>query len=456
MVDILVTAYGADPTGGQDSTEAFNAAIDKAKEFNVFQLSSVLDTAVRIVIPQGIYCVSSINASGLVGVDIVGDNNNAAIIYASEQDTPLPVLDLTGSSTCYLSGFVLAGENPDGTPSTVTPSCALLLGSLDSVPGTVTQNHINKVGTLGRFSKSAFVYAGAGETKTTFLTLQNKDPNGHCLYLSANNDLGVESAYQEVHPGPVGMKNNLFFNIEAHSSQEPGGLTPIVVSGTKSTRFDHCNIASSGPYSMEVYGDVEHMSLESPRISTDNGVPASGVLYVHDKLDGVIIDNPMIESNSLVEGAPLIQASTVSGVQNLYLRAVNSEYLIGNAILQAHGSTLQLGSAEANHSTNETVYYGGGASLNASQEDRVALPATNTTLVGARVRHQTAPGAGSLTFTIRKNGEDTPITWTHTGSTTESDQRFTLPVYWGDLLSIKVKATNAGLNEFVWVALLGI
>lgn len=225
MPQISVTSYGADPRGRQDSTAAFNEAIARAKEFDVFALSNELDVAISIYVPRGSYLVSSIDFCGLVAVELIGDSwQSGAIIYGTEQTTPLPILDCTASSSCRIRGLTFAGETPGGDATDVMPSCGILLGNRLDVPGTCTRMNISACGTLGRFSGAGLAAVGASEMVISdSCVFQNKRGDAHGVFISDRNTLGIVSAYEDIHPGPLPGKSNVMEpGTEVHGGQEVG------------------------------------------------------------------------------------------------------------------------------------------------------------------------------------------------------------------------------------------
>lgn len=220
--NISPVSYGADPNGNQDSTAAFNAAIAAAKEYDVFSLSNVLSTAIRIIVPKGIYLVSSINFTNLVGVDFISSAwQSGCIIYGNQQTEPRPILDCTGSSSCSIRGITFAGENTDGSAPNVIPECAVLVANRADVFPTNTRMSISGCGTLGRFSKAAFAFLGASEyVVNSSSVLQNKTA-GHTLYISDSNDLNFHSDYESIHPGSIPGKNGFIGDgVEIHGGSE--------------------------------------------------------------------------------------------------------------------------------------------------------------------------------------------------------------------------------------------
>lgn len=221
--DISVLSFGADPRGNQDSTAAFNAAIAKAKEFDRFQLSGVLDTAVRVIVPKGIYLVSSINFTNLIGVDLISQAwQSGCIIYGNQQTTPGPILDMTASSSCRVAGITFAGENTDGSPPDVVPECAILVANKASVFPTVTRININGCGTLGRFSKAALALIGSSETVVDgSCVFQNRIATARSVYISDSNDLSFSSPYENIYSGSIRGKNNsVVIGVESHGGNE--------------------------------------------------------------------------------------------------------------------------------------------------------------------------------------------------------------------------------------------
>jgi hypothetical protein len=83
-----------------------------------------------------------------------------------------------------------------------------------------------------------------------------------------------------------------------------------------------------------------------------------------------------------------------------------------------------------------------GGSVSAEAEREVVGPTTTITLTGLRATLETAVSGASRVFTVRKNGADTGLTLTFTGSTTELSTTGSVTISSADVWSIE--RTNSG------------
>lgn len=86
---------------------------------------------------------------------------------------------------------------------------------------------------------------------------------------------------------------------------------------------------------------------------------------------------------------------------------------------------------------NATIYVGAFADQTEG-DAQVALPAC--TLTNLNVRRSV--GAGTTTYTVRKNGSDTALTVTLSGSTTTGSSGASVSFAAGDLFTVKIVASG--------------
>lgn len=143
-----------------------------------------------------------------------------------------------------------------------------------------------------------------------------------------------------------------------------------------------------------------------------------------------------------INNSPAIATSSTVGVvkpdnNTIQVQADGTLIAVGGGIVTGSTSALSL---------TGTVYLpigGGGFSSGTEANVDIDAPATST-ISNFFVQLSAAPGVGnSVSFTIRKNGIDTAVTCTISGTNTSAnDTSHTLSVAQGDLLTIKVVPTG--------------
>ena len=229
---VNVVDFGATPDGSADSTQAFHDAI--AATFVPQAKFGPQQTAGDVFVPPGAYKVGSINATDLQGLRLRCIPGTVGL-YADQQSTPMPVLDLAGSSNCEVEGLILAGQQYlNAAAPAVMPTCGFLIA--DTAPGgRSTKNTIRKCGTVGWFLHAAMLLRGATDHLITDTALQSQNPLTHALYAGAVNPWNTPS-HQPLAPQwtkqPCG--NLTFLHAELHAVfSQP--------SKTHTTRFWDCD-----------------------------------------------------------------------------------------------------------------------------------------------------------------------------------------------------------------------
>lgn len=111
-------------------------------------------------------------------------------------------------------------------------------------------------------------------------------------------------------------------------------------------------------------------------------------------------------------------------------------------VVQTGEKDLLFGSSGFDVSGTATVYIG--ASID-TIESRVQIPMPECTLKELRVLTSVAPGAGTLVYTVRKNGVDTSMTATISGSGFSSTHVTDVAFAAGDKFSLELEANGAQL-----------
>jgi hypothetical protein len=97
--------------------------------------------------------------------------------------------------------------------------------------------------------------------------------------------------------------------------------------------------------------------------------------------------------------------------------------------------------------------FGANCAGTSEADSQLAMPASGT-LQELHATLSTAPGAGSVTFTVRKNGVSTPVTCTISGTATScADPTHAIGFATGDLISVQMTETGvAALTVAGWTS----
>lgn len=222
-----VIALGADPTGGGDSTTAFQAAIDQCR--NVTQAKC----AVRI--PGGTYLISSLNCTNMQGLTFEGIGALTYSVLIKGNANGVAMWDCTGSQGLKVKNLMI-GTQPGINPRfgfVVAPSTTV--GGMDSIG-------FEDVAIQGNFNGAAIYLDRTGSS--------------YMKKVQAINFLGCAGCYTVIVTGSnvgaysspftttatvtsVGTSDWNFYDIDFHAIHTSGGTQtiPIWLDGWSGVRF---------------------------------------------------------------------------------------------------------------------------------------------------------------------------------------------------------------------------
>lgn len=460
---VSVASYGADPTGTNDSSTAFNNAISAATTANGY-----------VSIPCGTYKLN---------ITITNKNNFALIgspcVTLKPFNVNADVIDVVNGYFDFFKGFQMQGNNASGTGSGMVfsgtfnsfldnliiqnfPGWGLqITGTGGGVSGMVLTNSFILYNTLGNLyendSQDFTVFNNQfggpipGGTFAAYGVKLNNSSAGYFIDNKVwNNTIGLE----------VDNSNYNWINENRLTQSQKQGL---VVNGSnhlniQNNQFYYNSKSGAGNYESAAFLTARHILFQG-----NNFFDWSGSAHVTYSLTADANSADLnIQNNSWTDGNP----NYTIGPTNISPSATGV-YMINNTPLQtANVNNLGESSFTMSSGTNSggvggaggTVYLGA-AGAN-TQEFLVYWWVRSTKMIcTVVVNASVAPGAGqSETVTVRKNGADTGLTTSFSGTTQGvdyTDLNNCVPVTFGDRVDIKLVG-SAGAAASAYTYALGM
>ena len=320
-------ALGADPTGVSDSTIPLNLYIrfylDQAGIEDPFQ---TVYGDVSMVIPEGIYSVSSLNFTNTRASRNYHIQAFGAVFVGNTTD--VAVVDCIGSRWLWFWGLTVIGT--DANP----PLTGCILGEIQAEA--CGNNKFYGCQFLGNFTKACFMNMGSETTQYYSCRFSNiNDQVGsYSYYADGQNLLGYSSLYITVtRPinDPVSFTNNYFYSCQFRNLD----VQPCVyLTRTAGWTFDRgCYFLTFGGHNIELYvaASSRHRAIsfgglfETRQNTPPSGSPSGGgvqnvVKFVGDGTNSTIEDF-VLDMNGL--HAEQYIFTTDGNITNLELRGVD-------------------------------------------------------------------------------------------------------------------------------------
>lgn len=302
QAEVNIVDFGADPTGVLDSTEAIQDAIEAT--FAPQPTLGVQQTAGKVVFPTGIYRVSTINATNLNGLYLEAVPGTV-ILYADQQTTSMPVIDLTGSVSSIVEGIIASGQKvSQNVPPNVVPSTGFLIS--DTVEGgRSTKVTLKNVGTIGWFAHAALYMRGATDSLVQDSAFQQYNPNGHTLYLGGVNPFSTPSHANLAAPFTSQITSDLtFFHCEFHGNFLGGQstYTTRLWDVQKVTFLTGLSDATGGPGHVILNGNVRGLKYDSVLFYSEGASPAYTIIENQSNLNTLNLHACSITGNNASSG----------------------------------------------------------------------------------------------------------------------------------------------------------
>jgi hypothetical protein len=282
IIDIRDYA-GIDPTGANSSASAFNQAINDLRALKVGVDYGLPVWGGTLNIPDGVWIIDSLNLTNCGPLMIRGEGN--AVLYASDQQSPAPILDMTGANGVRVVDLTLAAQIfPTGAVPAVQPTCGILVA--ESTEHTSNRNRFENVGTMGTFSHTAVAVIGSTDNQFSFCSYQQDQNGAPALYGGTVNVLGLTSKFATIDPAPANCGDMTFNQCEFHGYRPTDGQNGSCPTswfyGIDNWRFFGGNHDSSGPCHIRFWGTNRGLHVYGTKIYSESGVPAIDFLRANN------------------------------------------------------------------------------------------------------------------------------------------------------------------------------
>lgn len=273
---VSVLDHGADPTGVADSTTAFNDAIDEIRDTRVAGAEPYFKAA--LIIPRGVYSVSTVNFTGLLSrnFDILGFG---AVIVGNTAGKA--IFDCVNSRWIRVHGLTILGE------STAIPRCGIQLGP----KGTETSGNclFYDVSVLGQYTHAPLMNTGCETTQYYSCRFSNTNVNGS--YSAIFDGLSTylpQSDYATITRTTgtaVSFTNNASYSCQY---RHEGGGPSVYIAGSNTHSFDRgCYFLSFNDAALNIHGTSSRRNsnlsiqglFENAQVDTPT-VGNTGIKYV--------------------------------------------------------------------------------------------------------------------------------------------------------------------------------
>lgn len=442
---ILAYDYGVRPDTSADRTVEFQAAIDAAKDAISSPALGTFDTSVQIVIPPGVYCVSSLDMTGCAGIGLT--SFGLVIIYGNKQvSSGKPIIDLTGSSSCIFRNIVVAGQNPAGTDPTIIPTVGWLVAETTAA-GDSNKNRFEDCGSLGKFSVAALFVYGSTDNAWQSCAYQQDRTDALALYVGIVNDYGLTSPYQTIATAPTNAGDNAFYSCEFHGHRSSSAVSPTTrLYSVDNLRFYGGNHDNSGPHHILFNGTSKQVLISGMKFYSESGHAADDLIYSNNSaVVNLIIDCINTEDNAFSN--VLINGTGTPTFLGGRIRGVKAASLSGPYLYFFAEPFPILGGPAINLAGNTTKYLCPGT-FDATEANARMPMVRAVVLVGLRMKTGGSPGSGkSYVFTVRKNGVATAITASiANAATTANDLTHAVAFDAGDELSLEADPSTTADN----------
>lgn len=275
-----VKDYGALGDAATDDTVAIQAAIDAAKAIAAGPAHGTLTRAGIVYFPPGAYCVSHLDCTRTVGLELIGKANWGVTLYASKQvTTGKPVIDLLGSIGCYVRGIVVSGYTPAGAAPSVKPTVGWLVGET-TAGGDSTAHTFVCAGTEGHFSAAAlYIFGGTNHTfiDCGFSQTETAKP---AIFIGNSNVDSVASSFRTIQTGNPTTGEISFDHCEIHGANNGAATNETTrLVGTYSIRIKGGVHDSSADRHIRCGGTCRNILIQGVQVYSESGTAATNFLY---------------------------------------------------------------------------------------------------------------------------------------------------------------------------------
>lgn len=278
---------------------------------------------VALHLPNGSYLVTqSLNLTFSLASNLGTDSNfyrGLTIHGKSRVHTKIvgktsgfPVFDMTGARLCFFDNFQVRYDANDA----FTPSCAFLL-SRNLTNGGAGEHVFTNVGTYGYFSKAALANLSSEVNAFYNCIFINLHPDGHALYSSGNNALGITSNY-------VAGLNTLAYS---------GGNTRHVFVGCAFNHFGTSNSAGRAIYLQNGALSPSNDFLFSGCYSITEPTTKDSSIVIDGNCQDIVFDCHRDEAQT-INSIVIKSGSTVSGLHIKAGQYAKGMYGQDNSVLQ--------------------------------------------------------------------------------------------------------------------------
>ena len=344
-----VKDFGAKGDGQTDDTKAIQAAIDEAARVSLnpdgspkYQGTQTYDVK-QVFFPAGGYAVSSLNLTKRHGVKLVGESTPWGVrFYGDKQTTPMPVLDITGSSL-HIENVTVLGQQLSGARPNVLPSVGILLAS-SNVPhkdaqgnivgygGDSTATGMQNVTVHGYFGKAAVYIYGSNDnrfTHTSFNSWQDGSPalvitNANGLQVTSQHPNGIHQA--SISPPYTSDQTFLYGEFHVFKYDDRGNWTrnaPIAsavmqLQGVDGVRFIGGVLSGAGPTLVGLGGAVREIVFDGTFLESENGYPPDYAIYgAPANVYGLSLRNVLLSNG--------VQKAIIGGKSGTFFHGLNIE-----------------------------------------------------------------------------------------------------------------------------------
>jgi len=411
---LSVTDFGAVGDNSTDCTTAFaNAA------------TAMTSALRRLYIPGGQYILGNWNLTGKQGFIIQGDGPNVTRLNPKSGMTG-NWIDLTGSYQYVIRDMQIGFYN-----QTPTPDTALFIAQIAS--GVANQFHLENLYISGKYNYDPlynFAVPSGSMNNVDIYNYYSGAGDRLAARFTTSNIKSLTSAYQTVNAGGQAVGNITITACEFHKFSGAGGDNAVIeFDGTDSMLLQGGNVTGGATAYVRFKGANTRFTFDTVVNETESEpVTPTYVLYVDTSasLSGLRVgNNYKVVTDAFIGGPGSVDFGSGSQVESF-------KSIIGTGIVA--GATVYIG--PGGHSATETKvpWY-------APCPGVIAQPLFWV---------ETAPGVGQTsTRTLRKNGADTSITATISGTNkTAYDTTHYVNVAKGDYITDKmVQSGGAATTE---------
>jgi hypothetical protein len=313
QLDLSVKWCGAKGNSSTDDTTAIQGAINTAKAYT--------NGALCVIFPPGNYVISSLNATHWTGGCMRGaPGSQGSVIYAANQVSPAPILDITSSPGTYFANLLFFGTTAGGAAPAVFPNVGVLIAAGPGLSDT-DLIRFDFVQFAGFFSTAAcYVYSVSDLRFDSVNCVNDNTSVGYGFVAGGVNVFSVTSPYTTIGTG-TGVSGDLTWY---GGSGGIGELAPsqstILLVGVQGYRFrDGVIGAGATSHFIQIQGTCSSCTFESIELNTTSGtLPTDLFFFSGATITGMFIANlqsgGQYSGNMLNGGSSTITGGAIVGM----------------------------------------------------------------------------------------------------------------------------------------------